>query len=229
MYKYLLWDVDGTLLDFKAAEKAAIRRLFHEFDFGECSDEDIATYSAINDKYWKALERNEITKPQVLIGRFLEFFEIKGLDLSKAESFNSNYQLALGDTIVFCDEADKLLKELKGQFVQAAITNGTKVAQDKKLHTSGLDEVLDAIFISEVIGVEKPNRGFFERVFEKLEITNPREVLVIGDSLTSDILGGVNAGVDTCWYNPHKAANPGTVQPTYEIADLNDLKTLIFS
>ena len=226
-YRYLLWDIDGTVLDFLAAEKAAIRTLFEKYGFGACSEEGIARYSAINIRYWQALERGEMTKPEILVGRFREFFEKEGLDPAKAEAFNQDYQLALGDTIVFCDDSRTILQQLKGSYVLAAITNGTQAAQKKKLKASGLDRIFDAVFISEEVGAEKPGPAFFDRVIADLQITDLRKALVIGDSLTSDILGGNRAGIDTCWYNPRgkEADHPVTVH--YEIRDLHQIFSIL--
>jgi len=222
-YKYLLWDVDGTVLDFEAAERNAIRALFEKYNFGECSEEMLRSYSLINKKYWEALERNEMTKPEILVGRFREFFSNEGLDISKAESFNTDYQLALGDTIAFCDDALTILKKEKEKHVLVAITNGTEVAQKKKLALSGLNEVFDFIFISEQVGYEKPSKLFFDRVIESVGIDNLSNALVIGDSLTSDIRGGINSKIDTCWYNPKNTPGNPAILPTYTISDLHEL------
>ena len=115
MIQTILWDVDGTLLDFLAAEEAAIRKLFVEFDMGECSDEMLTRYSKINRSYWERLERNEITKQQVLVGRFKEFFTSEGLDAGVAEEFNAKYQYALGDTIVPRDNSLEIVRKLRGK------------------------------------------------------------------------------------------------------------------
>lgn len=227
MYKYLLWDVDGTVLDFLAAEANAIKTLFGKYNLGECTDEILKLYSGINAKYWKKLERNELTKPQVLTGRFREFFETIGCDINCVEDFNRDYQLALGDTIEFCPNAKEMLLSQKGKYIIAAVTNGTKVAQDKKLRLSGLDKVFDYIFISEDVGVEKPNIEYFNYVFEKIGITDKSEVIIIGDSLTGDIQGGINAGIDTCWYNPCHKENTTTIKATYEIDDLGKLTEIV--
>ena len=103
----VLWDVDGTLLDFIAAEKAAIRKLFKEYDLGECTDEMLARYSKINRTYWVKLENGEMTKPEILVGRFRDFFVSEGLDPSIASAFNEKYQDRLGDadSIVYCDDS----------------------------------------------------------------------------------------------------------------------------
>lgn len=227
MYKYLLWDVDGTVLDFSAAESYAIKTLFGKYEIGECTDYMLKLYSEINAKYWQMLERNELTKPQVLTGRFREFFEKINVDTSFAESFNKDYQLTLGDHIEFVKNAKEMLLAEKGKYVIAAVTNGTKVAQEKKLRLSGLDKIFDAIFISEDVGVEKPNTEYFDYVFEKLGITDKREVLLIGDSLTSDMQGGQLVGIDTCWFNPCHKPNNLSIDVTYEIDDLSQIAEII--
>ena len=101
MYKYLLWDIDGTVLDFLASEAYAIRALFEKYNLGECSDEMLKMYSGINTKYWQMLERGEMTKPEILVGRFCEFFGLIGADVTIAENFNRDYQITLGDHIEF--------------------------------------------------------------------------------------------------------------------------------
>lgn len=130
MIQTILWDVDGTLLDFLAAEEAAIRKLFLEFDMGECSDEMLTRYSKINRSYWERLERNEITKQQVLVGRFKEFFASEGLDAGVAEQFNAKYQYALGDTIVLRDNSLEIVRKLQGKVRQYVVSNGTIIAQN---------------------------------------------------------------------------------------------------
>ena len=161
LYKYLLWDIDGTVLDFLASEAYAIKFLFNKFNIGVCTDEMLKQYSEINVKYWQKLERNELTKPEILVGRFRDFFKAIGVDTSLAESFNLQYQVTLGDHIEFVPGAKENLLQEKGKYTLVAVTNGTKIAQEKKLRLSGLDEIFDYIFISENVGVEKPNLEYF--------------------------------------------------------------------
>lgn len=227
MIKVILWDVDGTLLDFGAAEKVAIRQCFVSHDIGECTDEMLGRYIVINRKYWEALERGELTKPEVLVGRFREFFQTEGLPVEKAESFNEEYQVRLGDTVVFCDNAFDLIQKYKGQIKQYAVTNGTKVAQDRKLKNSKLDTLFDGIFISDVLGVEKPNKEFFDKVFESIGTYEMDEVMIVGDSLTSDIKGGNNAGILTCWYNPKKLAPTPNINVDVEISNLWEIEQIL--
>lgn len=227
MYRYLLWDIDGTVLNFLASEAYAIRTLFKKYKIGELSDEMLKLYSGINSKYWQILERNELTKPEILVGRFREFFREIGVDVTIAEKFNSDYQITLGDYIEFVDNARETLISLKGKYVLAAVTNGTKAAQEKKLRLSGIDEIFDAVFISENVGFEKPNKEYFDYVFENLGITNKNEVLLIGDSLTSDMKGGLVAGVDTCWFNPAHNSNTLGISVTYEIDNLGKIAEIV--
>lgn len=162
MIKTILWDVDRTLLDFDAAERAAIQSLFVEFGLGECSEGQVARYSVLNMKYWEKLERGEITKPQVLVGRFEEFFAEEGIDVSLAPQFNDAYQLRLGDTIVYRDDSYEIVKSLRGKVRQCVVSNGTVVAQTKKLTRSGLGALMDGVFLSEQLGAEKPKKEFFD-------------------------------------------------------------------
>ena len=228
MYKYILWDLDGTILNFKAAENQAIKALFKKHNLGVCTDEMIEDYSVINDKYWQALERGEMTKPEILVGRFVEFFESIGANTSVAAEFNSDYQIELGNYVVFEEHAVEILKAQKEKGLRLiAVTNGTKIAQENKLKTSGLDKIFDAVYISEDVGVEKPNKGFFDAVFEGEKITDKSEAIIIGDSLTSDILGGNNAGIDTVWYNSFNKSNTKNLIVNYEIKNLIEVEKFI--
>ena len=144
-----------------------------------------------------------------------------------AEAFNERYQLCLGDTIVFRDDSYEIVKSLRGKVKQYVVSNGTVVAQEKKLRLSGLGELMDSIFLSETLGVEKPNVEFFERMFETIGPVEKDQVLIVGDSLTSDIRGGNNAGIKTCWYNPDHKERYADVKIDYEIADLHEIYDII--
>ncbi len=227
MIKVILWDIDGTILDFDKAEYNAIKALFIKHNLGECTDDMIKDYSRINKKYWEALERKEMTKPEILVGRFKEFFSCYGIDVEKAEVFNSDYQIALGDTIVFFANALETINALKGKVLQYAVTNGTKTAQTKKLNNSGLKDILDGVFISEDLGVEKPSEEFFKKVFDCIGHYDKSEVIIVGDSLTSDILGGNNAGILTCHFNPYDKPITHQVHIDYSIKDLSEILSIV--
>lgn len=225
--KVVLWDIDGTLLNFEAAQKAAIHKCFEIHALGVCSDEMIARYSEINHGYWEKLERGEVTKPEVLVGRFRDFFALYGLDVQKAEAFNEDYQIYLGDTICFEENALETVKALQGKVQQHAVTNGTKVAQDRKVSKSGLDKIFEYVFISDEIGIEKPMTGFFDAVWKKIGTYEKDEVLIVGDSLTSDMKGGVNAGILTCWYNPKGLQNTSGMKLDYEIRNIKEVLDIV--
>lgn len=226
-FEIILWDIDGTLLDFLAAEKAAINALFLEFGLGICTDEMLYRYSKINQRHWNMLERGEMDKPQMLVHRFEEFFTAEGLDPSVCAQFNEAYQVRLGDTVVFLDNSKELVSSLQGKVRQYVVSNGTVIAQTKKLRNSGFDKLMDGIFLSEQLGFEKPAREFFDCVFEKLGPVDRDKILIVGDSLTSDILGGNHAGIRTCWYNPKGLKNDTSAKVDYEIQNLNDILTFL--
>ena len=226
-YKYLLWDIDGTILNFELAERAAIRSLFDRFKLGECSDEMLMYYSQINKRYWQLMESGKIKKDKMLVERFIEFFSYKGINADIAAEFNKEYQIALCDTIVFNDDAINIIKHQKKTCKIIIVTNGTEVVQEKKLERSGLNDIVDNVFISELVGFEKPNIKFFEKVILEVGIKDLKETLIIGDSLTSDIQGGHNIGIDTCWYNPKNEENTTLLNPTYTIRNLHELENII--
>lgn len=224
--RVVLWDIDGTLLNFEAAETYAIRACFAALGLGECTDAMLADYSGINRKYWQRLERGELTKPQVLEGRFLEFFGKYGLDTGCVAQFNARYQVALGDTFCFHENGLETVQALRGHVRQYAVTNGTAIAQKRKLAGSGLDQLLDGVFISEEVGVEKPGVEFFHRVFGQIGEFSPEEVLIVGDSLTSDIRGGNNAGILCCWFNPQNKPAKEGLRIDYQIRHLAQVKEI---
>lgn len=226
MIKVVLWDIDGTLLDFEKAQEAGIRGGFAHYNLGECTGEMLEVYKNINRGYWEKMERGEIGKPELLIKRFEDFLNAYGLDVSVAAGFNELYQILLGDTVVFIPHAWDTVRALKGKVLQCAVTNGTKVAQDRKLKKSELEKEFDYIFISEEVGAEKPNKDFFDAVFARIGMYAPEEVLIVGDSLTSDIRGGVNAGIKTCWFNPKGVENTSDLKPDYEIRDIGEVLKL---
>ena len=227
MIKTLLWDVDGTLLDFSKSEAYGIRKCFEKFGLGECTDEMLERYSKINHKYWRLLETGEITKQQVLIERFVEFFQSENINFDLVDEFNDEYQIRLGDKAFFCDNAFETISSLKGKYKQYAVTNGTYIAQERKLTQTGLINIFDGVFISDKIGFEKPNIKFFNTVQEKIGKFNKNEVMIIGDSLSSDMQGGNNAGILCCWYNPHNAEKKNNIKIDFEIKDLSEIPHIL--
>ena len=163
--KYILWDIDGTLINFKLAEAAALKECYSRFGFGEFTDELLAEYKAINDDYWKQIEEGTIDKRKALVLRFEDFFRIHNIDISIASEFNQAYQMAMGEVVIFNPNAKEAVEAFEGKYKQYAASNGTIEAQTRKLTKSGLTKLLDDYFISEQVGAEKPSKDFFEYIF----------------------------------------------------------------
>ena len=227
MFDVILWDVDGTLLDFPAAERQSLLDAFAHFDLGPCPEDRVARYSKLNASYWKRLERGEITKNELLPGRFQEFFQQEGIHFDRYWDFNDFYQLRLGENATPQDDSWALVASLRGRVKQYAVTNGTKVAQDIKLDRSGLAELLDGIFISEVVGAEKPDPAFFAPVFQAMGPVDKGRVLMVGDSLTSDIRGANNVGIPCCWYDPKGHALPEDLRVDFHISHLRQVVEIL--
>ncbi len=223
-YKVILWDIDDTLLDFKKSEKNGIYTCFKKR--GLYIDDAIAKrFSEINDSFWKRLEKKELTKIEVQRGRFIQLFE--ELDISdkvNIEEFRLEYEFLLGEIWFFKEDSPQLLKQLQEMgYRQYAITNGTKKVQDKKLKSTGFDRIFEGVFISDVIGTPKPHKGFFDYVFKEIPDIDKSEMLIVGDSLTSDMRGGTENGVDICWYNTEHKENTLHLPITYEIDKLDSV------
>lgn len=230
MIKVILWDVDGTLLDFKASERHSLTKAFEHFSLGECTDDIINTYSSINQSCWEMLERGELTKEQTLIVRFDKFFDAVGINGIDSTRFSKLYESGLCDKIVFIDNSYELLLSLKEKYKQYAVTNGAYSVQKKKLNKSGFDKIFDGVFISDLVGYEKPNVNFFNFVRENIIDVSNDEILIVGDSLTSDIKGGNNMGIKTCLYDPknlYTCYDKDKYSIDYRISHLNDIRSIL--
>lgn len=227
MIKAILWDIDGTLLDFSKSEKWGIKACLEEIGFFQHDDDMLTRYEDINRRYWEALERGEVTKQEVLLGRFRTFFAKEKIVCEDIESFNASFQRKLGEVFFENERSVELCNQLKTRVKQYVVTNGTVIAQRNKLRGSGLDQCMEGIFISDEIGVEKPGIGFFEPVFQAMDGIQKSEILIIGDSLTSDMRGGNVAGIRCCWYNPKGIENTTDVRLDYEIQSLWEVEKLL--
>ena len=216
----ILWDVDGTLLDFLYSQTYAITACFHALG-KEITEEQIQRYSQINDEFWKRYERGEVTKEQLLAGRFLQLFQEYDIRDINLEVFQREYQEALGNVFSHKDDSLTICKSLHGHVRQYVVTNGVVSTQRSKLKLSGLMEVMDGVFISEEVGVPKPDKKFFDYCLDHMEEKDRSKILIVGDSLTSDIRGGFQAGIATCWYRPEGEVNTSPYIPDYEISDLH--------
>ena len=217
MIKTNLWDIDGTILNFQSAAENSLKNTFRKFGYGEITDEFLHMYEGINDAYWCKLEKGEITKEKLLVERFVEFFTNIGVETTCVKEFNQAYLNGLLDTVVFMPEAYETVKKLHPQYKQYIVTNGIKQLQRQKIAKAKIEEFFDGIFISDEIGHEKPQIEFFDYVFDRIETQNRNEIMIIGDSLTSDIAGGIHAGIHTCWYHPSNEENHSDIKPEFTV------------
>lgn len=225
MIRTILFDLDDTLLDFKRSEAEALRWALEKMGLTP-TDYVVQRYSAINQEQWQLLEDKVITRMQVLVRRFEILFREFGIDKS-AEEMQHLYHRRLATGHYFLPGAEELLEELHGKYKLYIVSNGTAAVQDPRIESSGIARYFEEIFISERVGVNKPDVRFFEKCFARIEGFCKDEAIIIGDSLTSDIRGGNNAGIRTCWFNPrHEAEKPG-IHADYQVDDLMKIPQLL--
>ena len=225
-YEIILWDVDQTLLDFNESENYAIRKAFEQFNLS-IRDEIVTLYSRINDSYWKRFEKGEVSKEEVQLGRFRTLFKEIDIQNISPEEFAPVYQRLLGSVYFYRDDSYELCKHLKEVCRQFVVTNGVTWTQRNKLKLSGLDLLMEDIFISEEMGTHKPMKEFFDKCFERIKGFERDRTIIVGDSLTSDMLGGNRAGIACCWYNPEGRKREGQLQIDYEIRNLWEIEGII--
>ena len=223
--KAILYDVDGTLLDFETQEEVALSYCFKKYNLGELSEEKLELYKRINLGYWEMFEKNLITKEKLVVKRFEDYLEALGVKLN-AEEVNDTYFSKLGDTIVFKDNSYELVKSLKGKIKQYVVTNGAIRVQKTKLAKSGFDKLMDDVFISDEVGYQKPRKEFFDAIKNRLGDIANDEILIVGDSLTSDMKLADNCNLISCFYNPKKKDYKVDFKIDYEISDLNEVKKI---
>ena len=227
MIRYVLFDVDDTLLDFGKAEAAAIRKTFERIGI-PVTDELIRRYSEINAQQWSRFEKGEITREKLLTERFDILFSELGINVP-SEMAQASYEYLLGIGHYFVDGAEELLEALKYKYELYIVSNGNASVQDRRLKSAGIIPYFKDIFISERVGFNKPSAEFFDACFEHIPGFEKDKAVIVGDRLSSDILGGINAGVKTCWFNPRGDAPDPDIPADYEIKHLGELPALLES
>ena len=225
-YRHLLFDLDGTLFDYDKAERVSIRKTFEDFSV-EYSDSFLREYRKVNKKIWLDYESGQITQKELKTERFRRLGEVLELDI-QPELFGKLYLENLSGERSLLPGVIALLEGLSNDKVKMyLITNGLKDVQRGRLSGSEITQYFSDIFISEEIGAAKPDKAIFDVAFLRMGDPKREEVVIIGDSLTSDILGGSEYGIDTCWMNPGEVKNGSGIIPTYEIKGLSELKHIL--
>jgi 2-haloacid dehalogenase len=229
MITNILFDLDNTLFDFNRAEALALSNTLLKIGI-EPTEKILKRYSELNLAQWKRLELGEITRDEVKRIRYELLFQELGVDFSAAEA-TAIYESYLSVGHFFINGAEKLLQDISafGKYRLYLVTNGTVNVQKGRLASSGISQYFDDIFISEEIGHNKPQLAYFEECFRRIPDFQKEKTVIVGDSLTSDIKGGVNAGIHTIWFNPNKSVNPSTLTPDYEIYSLEQLLPLLMT
>lgn len=225
MIEFLLLDLDDTILDFQKGEEYGLRKTL--LDAGITPTEAIcARYSQINKTYWKRLELGEVTREQVMLGRFETLFNELGVTADPAVSAAA-YMDNMSSVHFFLPGAEDAVKSLAKRYRLFLVSNGTASAQERRLTNAGLYPYFEQVFISQLVGVNKPAKEFFDRCFAQIPDFAPEKAMIVGDSLSSDIQGGINAGIRTCWVNPAHKTAPAERRPDYEIESITALEALL--
>ncbi len=225
MIRNVLFDLDDTLFDFHKAEKIALTKTLVHFGINP-TEETLALYSTINAAHWKRLELGEISREEVKVGRYRELFKTIGVECDPVKA-TAYYESMLAIGHYFMPGAPELLEELYRKYRLYIVSNGTAKVQEGRIGSSGITKYMDGIFISQILGANKPDKQFFDICFAEIPDFSLSETVIIGDSLSSDIKGGINAGITTVWFNPKGIENDNDIKPDYTIKELSEVPGLL--
>ena len=225
MIRSVFIDLDDTIFDFHKAEAIALSEMLSQFGVS-VTPAISSRYSVINKSQWELLEKKEKTREEVLIDRFTIFFSEIGLNIDGKKA-REIYEYRLGSGHFFIDGAEDMLEALFGKFDLYLASNGTESVQTRRIKSSGIAKYFNEMFISQSVGFDKPSREYFDACFERIPNFSKDCAIIIGDSLTSDILGGKNAGIKTCLFNPKGKENTSGIIPDYEIRSLDEILPLL--
>lgn len=224
-YKWLLLDADNTLFDYDRAEAAALQKAFEQFGY-EFQPKYTLAYRRINHKIWLEFEQGKIAQDRLRTRRFELLFEAMHIE-SDYVKFSARYIQNLAEGSYLIQGAEKVVKSLVGQVGLVLITNGLKEVQRSRLAKSAIGDCFSDVVISDEIGAAKPDRRIFRVAFERMGYPEKKDVLIVGDSLTSDIRGGNEYGIDACWFNPAQMVCDQDVEIQYEIRHLDELLAIV--
>ena len=227
MIEFLLLDLDDTILDFHKAERIAISKTIRDFGV-EPTEEVLSRYHVINKWHWEQLELGTMTREEILVGRFDVLFREFGVTVD-AVMVARTYEKNLGIGHYFLPGAEEAVDTLHKKYRLFLTSNGTASVQKGRMTSANLYRFFEKVFVSQEIGHNKPSKAYFDACFAQIPDFDPAKAMIVGDSLSSDILGGINAGIKTCWVNPSHAATKNGITPDYEIEALHQFPALLES
>ncbi|WP_454053044.1 YjjG family noncanonical pyrimidine nucleotidase [Clostridium sp. Marseille-Q7071] len=225
-YEIIIFDADDTLFDFRKSERDAFKNAMVEFNIEYDENYHLKIYSDINTAIWKEFEDGLITQKELKVERFKRLSDKLNIDFDEVE-FAKSYMKHLSFASFLYDDSMNLIESLHKNYRLSIITNGLTEVQDNRIRKSAIAKYFENIVISEEVQVSKPDSKIFELTLNNMKYTDKSKILMVGDSLTSDIQGGINFGIDTCWFNPDKITNKTGMKPNYEISNLMDLKDIL--
>lgn len=221
--KYVFIDLDDTIFDFSNDERNALSKTLRHLGV-EPNDEILSRYSEINLSRWKLMELGKITRDEVKVSRYRILFDEFSIDASPQEA-TAFYEAQLAQEYSFVDGALQLLDTLYGKYSLNIVSNGATEVQDNRIDSAGIRKYFDNIFISQAVGADKPSSEFFDYCFSSIDNINKKNCVIVGDSISSDIRGGINAGIKTIWFN--RRGEVSDVKPDYTIESLSQLPQLL--
>lgn len=225
-YDMILFDADETLFDFEKSERVAFQNTIEEFGIRYQKDYHLKLYQEINTAVWKELADGLIAQNDLNLERFSRFVKRIHAEVSDVD-FADTYVKYLSQASFLFEDSAAVVQKLNETCRIAVVTNGLSKVQDGRIRKSVIGQYFEAVIVSEDVGVTKPNAEIFECVFHSAPRVAKSKILMVGDSLSSDIQGGINFGVDTCWVNRSHAENKTAVSPTYEISELSELLEIV--
>ena len=223
-YKTLLFDLDGVIFDFDRAESYVFYTCFKQIGI-QVTQNLINQYDKINKPLWKAFELNQVTKEEVIIGRFVTLFARLNIK-DDPILFAKNYQSTLASCLFLCDGAKEILDKLSKKYRLYAITNGVSQTAFSRLKGTDTLKYFKAVFVSEDLHAQKPSKAYFDQVMKAIDHFDLDTTLIIGDSLSSDIQGAMNIGCDSCWISEQHLDHK-EIKPTYQIKNIKDLTKIL--
>jgi len=232
-YKAILFDLDDTLIDNDESIKYAIFCIYNKLGI-DCNEENFLKWKQFDTDYWHLWEDGKIIVPDwansldkridfLRSNRFIQFFHYLNLSYEEALNINRRYISLLADNVVRIDGAYELITTLFGNYELIISTNGPRESAYAKVRNANLYPYFSKIISSGECGFSKPMPGFFDYAISKMYTKDKEKMLIVGDSLRTDILGGINNKIDCCWFNPHHRHNRLNIEPTYEIDNLKSL------